>query len=130
MAETPSYKLNIQQKNFKRPNLVYESIKGLFGFGNDMETRNSANTSVLRLPGSKEFYTLYEGGMPFAMDEKSMIERGFNDFGFIKNSFSAHPKIDPDNGDIYNVGFNTNTFDVYRISKDFKLIAKNTAKLR
>lgn len=59
-----------------------------------------------------------------------MNEKGFEDFGFIRKGFSAHPKVDSDNGDIFNIGFNANTFDVYRMTKDFKLLAKNTTKLR
>ena len=52
-----------------------------------------------------------------------MTENRFSDFGFIKKGFSAHPKIDPDNGDIYNIGLHMGTVDIYRMSKDFKLLA-------
>lgn len=64
------------------------------------------------------------------MGEKLLDENGFTDFGYIKKGFSAHPKVDPDNGDIYNIGLNMGAFDVYRMNKDFKLIAQNQAKLR
>lgn len=41
----------------------------MIGFGgksNDLS--NSANTSILRQANSETFYTLYEGGLPFAME--------------------------------------------------------------
>jgi all-trans-8'-apo-beta-carotenal 15,15'-oxygenase len=59
-----------------------------------------------------------------------MTENDFTSFGFLEKGFSAHPKIDPDNGDIYNIGFNMGSFDIFRMNKDFKLIAKNNAKLK
>ncbi len=64
------------------------------------------------------------------MEEKTINEHGFKDLGFIEKAYSAHPKVDPDNGDIFNIGFNGDSFNVYRISKDLKLIAKNTVKQR
>jgi carotenoid cleavage dioxygenase-like enzyme len=59
-----------------------------------------------------------------------MKEQGFESFDFIRKGFSAHPKIDPNNGDIFNIGFNVQTFDVYKMTKDFKLLAKNTINIR
>lgn len=39
-----------------------------FGAGKNDDISNSANTSILRKPNSDTFYTLYEGGLPFAME--------------------------------------------------------------
>ena len=40
------------------------------------------------------------------MKKKTLQSVGFVDFNWIKESFSAHPKVDPENGDIYNIGIN------------------------
>ena len=129
-VETPAYKRDIATKKLSRPSPLYGLLKSYIGIKFDPALINSANTSVLRQPNSDKFYTLYEGGLPYEMSEKELKEKDFTNFGFVQKGFSAHPKIDPDNGDIYNIGFNMGTFDVWRMTKDFKLIAKNNIKLR
>lgn len=54
----------------------------------------------------------------------------FDTFGFIEFGFQAHPRIDPKNHEIFNIGFDQDKHHVYRMSKDFKLIAENTVTLR
>jgi carotenoid cleavage dioxygenase-like enzyme len=70
MVETPAYKRDLQARNFDRPSPVYGQLKSYIGIKYDPALNNSANTSVLRLPNSDKFYTLYEGGMPYEMSEK------------------------------------------------------------
>lgn len=129
-VETPAYKRDLTARNFSRPSPVYGMLKSYIGIKFDEALTNSANTSVLRLPNSDRFYALYEGGLPYEMSEKELKEKDFINFGFVQKCFSAHPKIDPDNGEIYNIGFNMGTFDVWRMTEDFKLIAKNNIKQR
>lgn len=66
--------------------------------------KNAANTSVLALPD--KLLALWEGGHPHALDRENLVTRGTDNLsGLAKGaSFSAHPKIDPDTGDIYNFG--------------------------
>ena len=57
---------------------------------------------------------------------------GFDDFGWIKGGYSAHPKVDPVNGDIYNFGtnFKDETVTLSHSTKDMKLVKSHTIKLR
>ena len=73
---------------------------------------------------------MYEVRLPYEMEEKSIGEKNLTKFGFVRNRFLAHPKIDPENRDVYNIGFNLDTFDVYRMDNELKLIAQNNVKLR
>jgi carotenoid cleavage dioxygenase-like enzyme len=73
---------------------------------------------------------LYEGGLPYLVEEGTLIDKGFSNLDFIKKGFSEHPKVDPVNGDIFNIGFRNNKLDLYRITKDLKLITSNTVDLR
>jgi all-trans-8'-apo-beta-carotenal 15,15'-oxygenase len=131
MVQTPAYKRDLKQKNFWRQNVIWSIVKKKIGLGEEYNSvNNSASTSILRVPNSEKYYALYEGGLAYRMEEKTMNEEDFDDFGFVQKGFSAHPKIDPDNGDIFNIGFNIGTCDLYRMSKDLKLICKNSFKTR
>lgn len=66
---------------------------------------NVANTSVVLHAG--ELLALWEGGKPHAIDPDTLATRGQQDFdGGLRwlGAFSAHPKIDPATGDLYNFG--------------------------
>ena len=66
------------------------------------------------------------------MNKKNLDSIGFNDFGWIKTAYSAHPKIDPANKDIYNIGtdFQNWTLTLSHCTKDMKLIKSHIMKLR
>jgi all-trans-8'-apo-beta-carotenal 15,15'-oxygenase len=67
---------------------------------------NVANTSVVLHAG--ELLALWEGSHPHALDPDTLDTRGVQSFdGALRwlGAFSAHPKIDPDTGDLYNFGF-------------------------
>ncbi len=52
------------------------------------------------------------------MRKEDMQEIGFTDFnGGIKIGFAAHPKIDPDNGDIINIGFEPPNSSIMKFDK-------------
>lgn len=76
---------------------------------------NRANTSVL--PLDNKLLALWEGGKPHALDLQSLETKGEDDLGFLTNSMSytAHPKIDPETGFVYNIGQRKGKFaiDVY-----------------
>ncbi|MEM1367677.1 MAG: carotenoid oxygenase family protein [Cyanobacteria bacterium P01_H01_bin.15] len=67
--------------------------------------KNAANTSVLALPD--QLLALWEGGgSPYALDLETLETQGIENFGALKPNepFSAHPKIDPVSGEIFNFG--------------------------
>lgn len=48
-----------------------------------------------------------EAGLPFVIKKTKLEDqKGFSNFGWIQGGFSAHPKVDPENADIYNIGTN------------------------
>lgn len=66
--------------------------------------KNAANTSVLALP--EQLLALWEGGQPHALDLETLETRGLSDLGALAAAqpYSAHPKVDPQTGEIYNFG--------------------------
>ncbi len=65
--------------------------------------KNAANTSVLALPD--RLLALWEGGNPYALDLEDLKTVAKDDLqGALADdlAYSAHPKIDPATGDIYN----------------------------
>ncbi|MEM9245391.1 MAG: carotenoid oxygenase family protein, partial [Cyanobacteria bacterium P01_F01_bin.153] len=66
--------------------------------------KNAANTSVLALPD--RLLALWEGGRPHRLNLDTLETLGLEDFGELPSdrSYSAHPKIDPKSGEIYNFG--------------------------
>jgi carotenoid cleavage dioxygenase-like enzyme len=73
--------------------------------------KNAANTSVLALPD--RLLALWEGGQPHALDLETLATRGLDDldgtltFGdgpLGQAAYSAHPKRDPDTGEVFNFG--------------------------
>ncbi|MEO0407884.1 MAG: carotenoid oxygenase family protein [Cyanobacteria bacterium P01_A01_bin.135] len=67
--------------------------------------KNAANTSVL--PLGDRLLALWEGGNPHALDLDSLRTLGRDDLaGALAGNaaYSAHPKVDPATGDIYNFG--------------------------
>ncbi|MFZ5781261.1 MAG: carotenoid oxygenase family protein [Pseudomonadota bacterium] len=63
---------------------------------------NVSNTSVV-MEGDR-LLSLWEGGPPYALDPVSLATRDLDDFGGKVNAFSAHPKRDPDTGELFNFG--------------------------
>ncbi len=79
---------------------------------------NVSNTSVVMEGG--RLLSLWEGGPPFALDPVSLETRGVETFGGTVKAFSAHPKIDPDTGEMFNFGIDygaKTTLTPYRIDK-------------
>lgn len=63
---------------------------------------NVANTSVLM--DGERLLSLWEGGQPFVLDPATLETRGLETFSGKVKTFSAHPKRDPDSGELFNFG--------------------------
>ncbi len=66
--------------------------------------KNAANTSVLPLPD--RLLALWEGEAPYALDLDTLHTQGCDRLGHIPHNagYSAHPKVDPQTGEILNFG--------------------------
>jgi all-trans-8'-apo-beta-carotenal 15,15'-oxygenase len=63
---------------------------------------NVSNTSVV-VQGDR-LLSLWEGGPPYELDPGTLETRGIADYSGVVKAFSAHPKIDPDTGQLFNFG--------------------------
>jgi len=76
---------------------------------------NRANTSVL--PLENKLLALWEGGKPHSLDLETLETKGEDDLGYLSDrmSYTAHPKIDPQSGFVYNIGQRKGAYmiDVY-----------------
>jgi all-trans-8'-apo-beta-carotenal 15,15'-oxygenase len=86
---------------------------------------NVANTSVTFHAGN--LFALWEGGHPWQLDPDTLETIGDHDFdGRLKgaHAFSAHPKIDPATGELFNFGVNygpRTRINSYRVGRDGRL---------
>jgi all-trans-8'-apo-beta-carotenal 15,15'-oxygenase len=84
----------------------------------DMDNLNPANTNVMPVPNSNILYALCEAGSPYRLTKNTLDCQGFDDLGFLKHNYSgqpkysAHPKIDPENGDVFNFGYRMSTVGI------------------
>ena len=86
---------------------------------------NPANTSVVMHAGN--LLALWEGGHPWRLDPDSLQTIGEEDFGGAlkrAHAFSAHPKLDPLSGELFNFGLQygpRTKIRTYRIGRDGRL---------
>ncbi len=68
------------------------------------QLKNAANTSVLALPD--RLLALWEGGLPHTLSLDTLDTLGLDTLGKLEPmaTYSAHPKCDPQTGDIFNFG--------------------------
>jgi all-trans-8'-apo-beta-carotenal 15,15'-oxygenase len=102
----------VQTKKYQEESRVDRWLYGNYGMlpsGNLWERwgkslGNAANTSVLALPD--RLLALWEGGAPHVLDLVSLETIGTDNLGskFAPLVYSAHPKVDPISGHIYNFG--------------------------
>ncbi|MDI1287261.1 MAG: carotenoid oxygenase family protein [Reyranella sp.] len=79
---------------------------------------NVSNTSVV-MQGDR-LLSLWEGGPPFALDPATLDAHGIEDFSGVLKAFSAHPKIDPVTGELFNFGIDygaKTTLTPYRLDR-------------
>jgi all-trans-8'-apo-beta-carotenal 15,15'-oxygenase len=82
------------------------------------EPGNVSNTSVLLQ--DERLLSLWEGGPPFALEPRTLATLGIEDFGGRVRAFSAHPKTDPQTGEVFNFGIDygrKTTLTPYRIQR-------------
>jgi carotenoid cleavage dioxygenase-like enzyme len=94
--------------------------------------KNAANTSVLAL--QDRLLALWEGGLPHALDLENLATLGIDNLSGLtkKQSFSAHPKVDPVTAEIFNYGVSVGsnaTLNLYRCDSTGKLQQQNTYSL-
>ena len=94
--------------------------------------KNAANTSVLALPD--RLLALWEGGKPHALDLEDLSTLGIDRLSELtdKQPFSAHPKVDPVTGNIFNYGIGAGanaTLYLYRCDRTGKLEQQNSHSL-
>lgn len=94
--------------------------------------KNAANTSVLAL--SDRLLALWEGGKPHALDLQDLSTIGIDKLSELteKQPFSAHPKVDPVTGNIFNYGIGAGanaTLYLYRCDSTGKLEQQNSHSL-
>ncbi|HEY6982441.1 carotenoid oxygenase family protein [Reyranella sp.] len=82
------------------------------------EPANVSNTSVVVESG--RLLSLWEGGPPYELDRDTLRTKGVADFGGVLRAFSAHPKIDPESGELFNFGIDygrKTTLTPYRLHR-------------
>ncbi|ERN40645.1 lignostilbene-alpha,beta-dioxygenase [Rubidibacter lacunae KORDI 51-2] len=94
--------------------------------------KNSANTSVLALPD--KLLALWEGGNPHALELQTLETFGSDRLdGLVDDEpYSAHPKRDPQTGEIYNFGLTFGpkvTINLYRSAPDGKILQRGSYRL-
>jgi carotenoid cleavage dioxygenase-like enzyme len=130
----------VQTQGFKE-----EEQKGEFLYGNYGMTapgpiwnqwfkpiKNAANTSVLALPD--KLLALWEGGNPHALDLVTLETQGFDNLRQLESDapYSAHPKVDPKTGEIFNFGIAAGINAVLRVYKSDRtgnIIQQNSVQL-
>jgi all-trans-8'-apo-beta-carotenal 15,15'-oxygenase len=130
----------VQTAGYQAESKVDRWLYGNYGMlpsGNIWERRgksikNAANTSVLAL--ADRLLALWEGGMPHALDLESLETIGTDNLGFnlAPLVYSAHPKVDPISGHIYNFGISIGVkskLHLYESDRSGKIIKHSQTKL-
>ena len=113
-------KVSYRNRFVRTPRFELERGAGraLFGaFGNPMTTDPSAqgtdsgvaNTNIVSHAG--RLFALEEAHHPFELDPVTLAPKGYEHFGGkITNRFTAHPKFDPETGEMIAFGYSANGF--------------------
>jgi all-trans-8'-apo-beta-carotenal 15,15'-oxygenase len=130
----------VQTEGYQAESQVDRWLYGNYGMlpsGNIWERwrrqiKNVANTSVLSLPD--RLLALWEGGAPHALDLESLETIGTDnlEFNSVPLVYSAHPKVDPISGNIYNFGISIGAqpkLNLYQSDRSGKVIKSSQAKL-
>lgn len=94
--------------------------------------KNAANTSVLALPD--KLLALWEGACPHALDRRDLTTIGLDNLEGLQpqDTYSAHPKVDPHSGEIYNFGITLGakiSLNLYKSDATGKVIQRNAIAL-
>jgi carotenoid cleavage dioxygenase-like enzyme len=122
-AETAAGKFLCSGYGMLPPGRVWER------WGKDL--KNAANTSVLALPD--RLLALWEGGMPHRLTLDTLETIGLDDLdGLHGLPYSAHPKVDPQTGEIFNFGVSLGAnakLNLYRSDRTGNLKQQNSLTL-
>ncbi|PSB56847.1 carotenoid oxygenase family protein [Chamaesiphon polymorphus] len=130
----------VQTQKYQEESQVDRWVYGNYGMrpsGNLWErwgksVGNAANTSVLALPD--RLLALWDGGAPHALDLDSLDTIGTDDLELDAAPliYSAHPKVDPVSGHIYNFGISIGAqpkLNLYESDRSGKIIKFTQTKL-
>jgi carotenoid cleavage dioxygenase-like enzyme len=122
--ETAANKLLFPNYGMKAPGSFFSKL--------GKEVKNSANTSVLAL--SDKLLALWEGGNPYSLNRQTLETIGLDNLSGLQKSdpYSAHPKVDPQTGAIYNFGIVADlnaTLNLYQSDSTGKIVKKSATKL-
>ena len=84
--------------------------------------KNVANTAVIALPD--KLLALWEGGKPHALDLETLETKGIDNLGALEGglTYSAHPKRDPQTGEIFNFGITGKFKEGYNHLAEFPMV--------
>jgi all-trans-8'-apo-beta-carotenal 15,15'-oxygenase len=130
-VQTKGYQQESEANKYLFPNYGMNA-PGFFWNNWGKEVKNAANTSVLALPD--KLLALWEGGFPHQLDLQSLETVGLDDLGSLQReeTFSAHPKVDLDTGEIFNFGVKISakiTLNLYKSDATGQIVQKNTFDL-
>jgi all-trans-8'-apo-beta-carotenal 15,15'-oxygenase len=129
----------VQTEGYQAESQVDRWLYGNYGMlpsGNIFERwrrqiKNAANTSVLALPD--RLLALWEGGAPHALDLDSLDTIGMDNLELSAPLvYSAHPKVDPNSGHIYNFGTSIGAqpqLNLYQSDRSGKIVKFTQTKL-
>lgn len=127
-VETKAFKKESEAGRFIFPNIANTGFTFFDKLRYGFLPANRANTSVLPLE-NKKLLALWEGGWPHALDSETLHTYGEDNLGFLNKwmKFSAHHKVDPDTGFIYNIGQRGNDFmmDIYKCDQTGQIFQHN-----
>jgi carotenoid cleavage dioxygenase-like enzyme len=130
-VQTPGYAAETLADRYCYPNYGM-TIPG--GFWNNIGKlpKNSANTSIL--PLEDRLLALWEAGLPYALDLETLKTLGPDDLSGLSSGegYSAHPKIDPETGQIFNFCVklgSKSTLVLYRSDRTGKIEQRQEIKL-
>lgn len=131
-VQTEGYQAETKANHYLYPNYGM-TVPGAFWKSWGKTYKNSANTSVLAFPD--KLLALWEGGHPHALNPQTLETWGTDDLGGLGtgDSFSAHPKIDPITGEIYNFGVTggkETLLKVYRCDHNGKILQQKAISLQ
>ncbi|WP_013322056.1 carotenoid oxygenase family protein [Gloeothece verrucosa] len=129
--QTRGYQTEALADQFLYPNYGM-TVPGPFWKSWGKEVKNTANTSVLAL--NDRLLALWEGGWPHSLDLQTLETFKKDNLSWLKTTdlFSAHPKIDPNTGYIYNFGVSLGlscVLQIYQCDAQGNLLARASHRL-
>jgi all-trans-8'-apo-beta-carotenal 15,15'-oxygenase len=130
-VQTQGYQRETDANRYLFPNYGM-TAPGFFWDNWVKEVKNAANTSVIAL--EDKLLALWEGGLPHSLDLQTLETRGLDDLSGLtqEEPFSAHPKVDPRTGEIFNFGVTPGAktrLHLYRSHPNGQILQKNTFPL-